>query len=200
MGQADTNCCRRTGADAAADHRVPTHYVDQEGIKRRSHHDNGSGDRSPRFCGCPLPFARPALVSLSVSGPHPPQGSHSSFPPALLRIAVRQAAYRSPASRATFDGQTAALSTICPPLSRNAADAQRTTGRATPADMIGAAVRVARISVGTSRTIPKGDKPWSAAAELGRLGGAASARKLTTEQNAEIGRKGAEKRWAVLSG
>ena len=37
--------------------------------------------------------------------------------------------------------------------------------------------------------------PASAAATLGKLGGAARARSLTAEQRAEIARKGAAKRW-----
>lgn len=37
--------------------------------------------------------------------------------------------------------------------------------------------------------------PASAAAQLGKLGGAARARNLTTEQKVEIARKGAAKRW-----
>jgi hypothetical protein len=35
----------------------------------------------------------------------------------------------------------------------------------------------------------------SAAAQLGKLGGAARARNLTAEQRAEIAKKGAAKRW-----
>lgn len=69
-------------------------------------------------------------------------------------------------------------------------------GEQRPADMIGAAVRVARISVGDEPDDQQDDKARSAAAELGRLGGAARARKLTAEQKAEIGRKGAAKRWS----
>jgi hypothetical protein len=37
--------------------------------------------------------------------------------------------------------------------------------------------------------------PASAAATLGKLGGAARARNLTKEQKTEIARKGAAKRW-----
>lgn len=68
-------------------------------------------------------------------------------------------------------------------------------GERRPADVIGAAVRVARISIGEEEDERESDAPRSAAAELGKLGGAARARKLTAEQRAEIARKGAAKRW-----
>lgn len=65
-------------------------------------------------------------------------------------------------------------------------------GERRPADVIGAAVKVARISIGEEEeTIA----PESAAATLGKLGGAARARKLTPEQRTEIARKAAAKRW-----
>jgi hypothetical protein len=60
--------------------------------------------------------------------------------------------------------------------------------------MIGAAIRVARISIGEEED--EREAPRSAAAELGKLGGAARARKLTEEQRKEIARKGAAKRWS----
>jgi len=68
-------------------------------------------------------------------------------------------------------------------------------GQKRPADVVGAAIRVARISVGDIADDRESDKPRSAAAELGRLGGAARARNLTAEQKAAIGRKGAAERW-----
>lgn len=61
--------------------------------------------------------------------------------------------------------------------------------------MVGAAVRVARISVGDEPDDREIEKARSAAAELGRLGGAARARSLSAEQKQAIGRKGAAKRW-----
>jgi hypothetical protein len=66
-------------------------------------------------------------------------------------------------------------------------------GEKRPADVIGAAVRVARISVGEEA----GDRaaPTSAAAELGKLGGAARARNLSPERKQEIAKKAAAKRW-----
>ena len=72
-------------------------------------------------------------------------------------------------------------------------------GQKRPADMVGAAVAVARISVGDVADDREPEKARSAAAELGRLGGAARARNLTTEQKQAIGRKGAAKRWGNKS-
>lgn len=66
-------------------------------------------------------------------------------------------------------------------------------GERRPGDVIGAAIRVARIATGEeSEDQPK---PKSAAAEMGAKGGKARAKKLTKEQRAEIARKGAAKRW-----
>ena len=66
-------------------------------------------------------------------------------------------------------------------------------GEKRPADVIGAAVKVLRIAIGeeTEDVAPVA----SAAAQLGRLGGAARAKKLTAEQRTDIARKGAAKRW-----
>jgi hypothetical protein len=59
--------------------------------------------------------------------------------------------------------------------------------------MIGAAVKVMRIAVREEQE----DAPStaSAAARLGRLGGTARARKLSSDQRAEIARKAAAVRW-----
>lgn len=64
-------------------------------------------------------------------------------------------------------------------------------GEKRPADLIGNAVRVARIATGEEER----EATASAAAQLGKLGGAARARNLTPEQRAEIARKAAAKRW-----
>jgi hypothetical protein len=66
-------------------------------------------------------------------------------------------------------------------------------GEKRPADVIGAAVKVMRIATGeeTEELAP----PLSPGQQLGKLGGAARAKKLTAEQRAEIARKGAAKRW-----
>jgi hypothetical protein len=70
-------------------------------------------------------------------------------------------------------------------------------GEKRPADVIGNAVRVMEIATGEreeefDRSDEGKDK---AAAELGRKGGAARAKRLTPEQRAEIARKAAAKRW-----
>ncbi len=67
-------------------------------------------------------------------------------------------------------------------------------GEKRPADVIGAAVKVMRIATGEEAE-ELDQAPASAAAQLGKLGGAARARNLTPEQRAEIARKGAAKRW-----
>ncbi len=66
-------------------------------------------------------------------------------------------------------------------------------GEKRPADVIGAAVKVMRIATGEEED--DCEATASAAAQLGKLGGAARARNLTAEQRAETARKGAAKRW-----
>ena len=70
-------------------------------------------------------------------------------------------------------------------------------GEKRPADVIGAAVRVARIATGEEQEDTGQDENGKdkAAQALGRKGGAARAKKLTKEQQAEIARKAAAKRW-----
>ncbi len=70
-------------------------------------------------------------------------------------------------------------------------------GEKRPADVIGAAVKVMRIATGEEQD--EREFTSSAAAQLGKLGGAARARNLTGEQRAEIARKGAAKRWSKPS-
>lgn len=67
-------------------------------------------------------------------------------------------------------------------------------GEKRPADVIGAAVKVMRIATGEEEE--DAPSPASAAATLGKLGGAARAKALTPERKAEIARKGAAGRWA----
>ena len=62
-----------------------------------------------------------------------------------------------------------------------------------PADVIGAPVKAMRSA--TFEEEDERDATASAAAQLGKLGGAARARNLTAEKRAEIARKGAAKRW-----
>ncbi len=66
-------------------------------------------------------------------------------------------------------------------------------GEHRPPDLIGAAVKVARIATGEEQD--EREATASAAAQLGKLGGAARARNLTAEQRAEIARKAAAGRW-----
>lgn len=65
-------------------------------------------------------------------------------------------------------------------------------GEKRPADVIGGAIRVARIATQEEvEELP----PRSAAAELGSKGGKARAKTLTPDQRAEIARVAAEARW-----
>lgn len=66
-------------------------------------------------------------------------------------------------------------------------------GEKRPADVISAAVKVMRIATGEEED--EREATASAAAQLGKLGGAARARNLTAEQRAEIAKKAAAKRW-----
>ncbi len=66
-------------------------------------------------------------------------------------------------------------------------------GEKRPADVIGGAVKVMRIATGEEED--EREATATAAAQLGKLGGAARARNLTAEQRAEIAKKGAAKRW-----
>ena len=67
-------------------------------------------------------------------------------------------------------------------------------GEKRPADVIGAAVKVMRIATGEEPD-DREDVAASPAAQLGKLGGAARAKKLSPAQRAEIARKAASKRW-----
>jgi hypothetical protein len=68
-------------------------------------------------------------------------------------------------------------------------------GEKRPADVIGAAVLVAKIATGEVEDIPGDDGKDKAAQELGRKGGKARADSMTPERRAEIARKAATKRW-----
>jgi hypothetical protein len=68
-------------------------------------------------------------------------------------------------------------------------------GERRPGDVIGAAVKVMKTATGEIEEDI--DKPMqSAAAELGRRGGAARAAKLSKKRRSEIARKAASKRWS----
>ncbi len=67
-------------------------------------------------------------------------------------------------------------------------------GERRPADVIGNAVKIAKIATGEVEDERKVTIA-SAAAQLGKLGGAARARALTAHERSEIAKKGAAKRW-----
>ena len=69
-------------------------------------------------------------------------------------------------------------------------------GQKRPADVIGAAIKVAKIATGEIEddTGPDDGKDKAAQA-LGRRGGRARAERMTPEQRAEAARKAAAKRW-----
>ena len=65
-------------------------------------------------------------------------------------------------------------------------------GQRRPADVIGGAIKVARIATGEIED----DKPSrSAAAELGSKGGKARAKSLSKKKRSEIAKNAAAKRW-----
>ena len=67
-------------------------------------------------------------------------------------------------------------------------------GEKRPGDVIGAAIKVAKIATGEEEDEGK-DEVSSAAAQMGRKGGKARAEKLSTEKRSAIARKAAESRW-----
>ncbi len=68
-------------------------------------------------------------------------------------------------------------------------------GQKRPADVIGTAVKIARIATGEIEEKPDDDGKDQAAVALGRKGGAARAKKLTKTQRSEIAQKAAAARW-----
>jgi hypothetical protein len=68
-------------------------------------------------------------------------------------------------------------------------------GEKRPADVIGNAIKIARMATGEEPKDDEGESLSSAAAEMGRKGGKARASKLTPEKRAEIAKKAAAKRW-----
>lgn len=69
-------------------------------------------------------------------------------------------------------------------------------GQKRPADVIGNAIRVAKIATGEiEETASADDGKDKAAQALGKKGGTARAKSLTAEQRAEIAKKAAQKRW-----
>ena len=72
-------------------------------------------------------------------------------------------------------------------------------GEKRPADVIGAAVMVAKIATGEIAEAETNEKDGKdpAAVALGKKGGRARAEKLTPEQRSKIAKKAAQKRWSV---
>jgi acyl-CoA reductase-like NAD-dependent aldehyde dehydrogenase len=68
-------------------------------------------------------------------------------------------------------------------------------GQKRPADVIGNAIKIARIATGEETDTVKDDGKDPAAKALGAKGGKARAAKLTAEQRSKIARKAAQKRW-----
>jgi uncharacterized membrane protein len=67
-------------------------------------------------------------------------------------------------------------------------------GEKRPADVIGNAVKVMRIAVGEESDAAPDDGKNKAAQELGKLGGLARAKNLTTEQRTEAAKKASRSR------
>lgn len=67
-------------------------------------------------------------------------------------------------------------------------------GQKRPADVIGAAIKVARIATGEA--LDEDDRVSSAAAEMGRRGGKARAANMSAERRAQIARAAATTRWS----
>jgi len=68
-------------------------------------------------------------------------------------------------------------------------------GEKRPADVIGSAIKVARLAVGDEEEELTGDGKDPAAKALGAKGGAARAKSLSAEQRSKIAKKAAAKRW-----
>lgn len=73
-------------------------------------------------------------------------------------------------------------------------------GEKRPADVIGAAIMVARIATGEEEdTAPADDGKDPAAKALGRKGGEARSKALTPGRRSEISRAAAKARWSTTS-
>ncbi len=68
-------------------------------------------------------------------------------------------------------------------------------GEKRPADVVGAAVTVAKIATGEVEETTDDDGKNKAAVELGRKGGQARAKRLSKKRRAEIAKKAARVRW-----
>lgn len=72
-------------------------------------------------------------------------------------------------------------------------------GEKRPADVIGNAVKIAKIATGEIEDEVDENGKNKAAQALGKKGGAARAKKLTKEQREKIARNAALQRWAAKS-
>ncbi|RYY85155.1 MAG: RNA-binding protein [Chitinophagaceae bacterium] len=70
-------------------------------------------------------------------------------------------------------------------------------GEKRPADVVSNAIKVARIATGEEDEAMPAKRPAKseAAAELGKLGGAARAKSLTAKKRSEIAKEAAASRW-----
>ncbi len=69
-------------------------------------------------------------------------------------------------------------------------------GQKRPADVIGTAVKVAKIATGEIEDLQPDDGKSKAAQELGRKGGKARAERMSPERRQEIAKKAARARWS----
>lgn len=70
-------------------------------------------------------------------------------------------------------------------------------GEKRPADVIGNAIKIARIATGEEDEALTEDGKDKAAVSLGKRGGKARAEKLPSQRRAEIAKKAAKIRWAA---
>jgi len=69
-------------------------------------------------------------------------------------------------------------------------------GEKRPADVIGNAIKIARIATGEEEEALTEDGKDKAAVSLGKRGGKARAKSMTAKQRTEIAKKAAKSRWA----
>ncbi|MGE0530849.1 MAG: RNA-binding protein [Hyphomonadaceae bacterium] len=69
------------------------------------------------------------------------------------------------------------------------------SGQKRPADVIGNAIKVARIAVGDEEDTVEPDGKDANAKAMGKKGGAARAKSLSPEARSKIAKKAAAKRW-----
>ena len=81
-------------------------------------------------------------------------------------------------------------------LEKLTANAKGTKGEKHPADAIGNAVMIAKIATGEIEDITTEDGKNAAAVALGRMGGKARAKGMTSEKRRAIAKKAAKARWS----